>query len=1525
MYKKITVFIIFILINFLANSQFTSISQPSVNSFLFVKINEPAGVAIAGGYSLIKSTDAGFTWTQHGLGNYGVPLSFDYVFKDACIISSNTYILVGYNSAHHSGVIIRTTDGGLSWNLVLETPLNGYRTLYHVTQNGNGTLVAACSGGAYRSIDNGLSWTYVFQVTAVPGFPNITYNKTTDNFIFSQGSSIWISSNEGASWSSIPSIFNTKLISITNQTSDLLFTYTNPGVNLVEMNNSNLASDSIIINPPSLSSSACLKSFYLPNGNIFVETSNNFLNINPITNEILFYDHQLINLSDSSIVSALDFDMGQTYGLAVGNFGALSRFDLNAPEQMHVLADFTINSTICPGDTLFADIDFPNGDSVKWYMDDIFVSTDINLSYVLPYNFYGTHELKLKNYYNGSYREDSLNINVYLDPAPQYHVTVYDTMVCFNTKASIHWSYISGSLYSGTYIDVFFNDSLIYGPVASSSNSFFIYSPIINGVDTLTFRVSQDQTCGTHYDSTQFIITSGLDLRPSFHELPNIDSICSGNSLEMKFDSLTPNYNYQVSFANANPNYGYGGYQYNFNSNNGDTATITTNVIYTPNGVHVNGYSDFNIKISDSYGCSQTVNLFDSVRVFPPPTVDFYTSSDSYYLGDTAVISNNNVALHRQWSINDTNAVFTNDNDTVPFLWSNTPGLIKIKLVNNSMTCTDSDSLEIRYAEKFDSIPLNVCEKYEAGKAIYFQKAKLDAEGNLYTLSTQPTASFQTAPGYSIQKYDPDGNLIWSRHNLFVSDIYGITMEGFDFDAEGNVYFAYWINANHSFTDSFLVDYHKSNISGLQVPSVYIVKLNKDNGALIWAQNIKDYPILLYKGGNANYPYLWKITDILVSKISNRIYFTLCNGIISQIVCIDMNRNFISSDWWGNTAQYLGTFPYFKKVRSGNTGSDSRSSYQSPKLYELSSGVIVGISYYGGIVKHQDQIIPGISNVQGLVAFKYTPVKGLYEFKMLCNFPTYHPYYDFPMAGVDKNDNITIAVNFSNSVYNNFIMGSVIPANYGTAVFQIDSSFSLNWITTGSSSKPQDLSVAKETGEILLSGLTINNVSFGNDIDMKMIGGDQVSSDSIIYPNSIYFMHFSENGTPTNANIYKKELGQYYSLEFASVRSVVTPCGDFISIINNEDWSSPVHVDHPPTFNLNIQGSEVTVDSTLIIKWSNDCVNEPNGCSYVTLLYDSTLYSCNTVSDSVSIIFPDAYLIDSVVYQLLTSGALSPLQSQQIDNQSSKIYVPIGTTAIYVLDPVVDTIQIEDGGFNTTYSYSSHICDGNSNLITNTDVNLSYLWPDSSTSNSYQLNDTSYTIGNNLIVVKTTNEYGCINMDTLSFVVNQTINPNIQVQDIDTVYCNDHAVIPYLSSNYSTVAIFLNGSAVTNDFSSQNLMDGINVVHINFIDINGCYFDTAFTMNYIECSTSLGIKEMGGESDKFMLLPNPSNGNFKVIVPTKNVEYQITITDDLGRRVYQKESSGYKEILMETNFPPGHYLIQIESSEDTWRTQFIIQ
>lgn len=1422
---------------FSSGQSFTPITQNITNNFYFAEISEANNVAIIGGTFVSKSLDGGFTWNQMPLGNQGIPWQ-TYDFIGGIIVNSTTYILIGKDFLNNKSKIIRTTNGGATWTNMLETPTGSNSFFTHIVSNG-GVIIVGAKDGIYRSTNQGLTWSFVAVNT---GYINsINYNTSTNKFLVNYSpTGVFRESNDnGLTWSFITLTSTLATYShISNQNNNYLVTASSGGLKRwFTFNSANTPLDTIVSNS-GIFTGTTMQSFLLPNGRIIsrVANSGTLYNIDPSTNNAYLYNFNLQNPGGTyAEISFMDIDA--SYGLVVGEMGAVARINLSAFADFYLPATFSLTNGSCPGSTISGQATYLYADSTLWFYDGNFIANGTSLSYTTPSNF-GTFDVVMQNWVEGSSTADTLQVS-YLppNPAPIYTASVFDTMPCFNQSAFLQVAYVSGPII-GSVVEVWQDDLLIYGPSPANSSGFNTSTNILGSIDTLYTIISYAQQCGTAYDTLVNVVYPGDDLSDNFTLLPNFDTICTGQVPVFQFVNASSAHTYSFSMTNSY-------YTFSWNTTaqgiNNDTLIVNGPPLWATT-FDVNTY--YTLAVSDTNGCSQSSAPFDTITVSGPSSV-FYAHSQNFYKNDTLILSNANIRSNRTWSAHPTGLNVQNFTDTVPIIVADTVGFFDIALKNQILfNCADSNSLTVQLCDTLLVEPNSLCWENNGGNYNNLVQVEMDKDGNLFELGVfkaYPTLGSGTPrPGYRITKRDQNGNLLWTKQAEmtqfnFYTD--GVVIEAIDIDANGDVICAMWIQSTYSYSQG-LISY--SRISLTNEKRLYVLKLDGQTGNMIWVSDLTSSGLAFSNSANSNN---WRVSDVIVTATRIHVGLTFRSGF--YVASLDLLGNYLSSDFMYGLNIYC---PNYHHIYSGSLG-DDRESYRYLQLDELSTGEVICAAYYSGKPYHNNIPLTSLYALNGnaLMLMKYTEQSGFYAFKKVIEGVSYNE--TTPNFVVDKNDNLTIAASWmyypsynivhdTVQILDSIVISVGLPASVvgATFLFQVGSAYNLNWISRGNYSEITDLDIAKTSGEIFLAGKTAHNVGFGTGNVHRMIGDYGVYSEQygvdpalwalksvLVNTSDLYNFRFSNDGEPLSGRFYDVEpLIQNWQLSLQH-RNILTPCGDMFMYVNRKNLAG---ID---SLFAVFDGGFLAMDSLKIQKFTMNC--GPEICQYMEINQD-TLYYCPS-SDSLMLNITNLYNVDSVTYDLMDNGMFVNTHTVLMDTTFLQIVLPYSSSnfSVVVHSPIIDTIVLSSNGLipMPVFTFDSIMCIGSQQTITTDSQNLQYMWMD--TIGGQNLNFTANSIGLSFIPVLTTNSYNCFHLDTLTINVVNPVSPNFLTSY--SVACDSQLIIPYNTTSFTSNTWTINGLSTTNLFSELNLNPGVNNAIVVLTDTIGCAITSTLTIDFV--------------------------------------------------------------------------------------------
>jgi len=166
------------------------------NDYVSVDFSDPnRQTLLAGGHeqtqTVYRSTNGGQTWT-----NIGATIPANTKFStNPLVVNTQTYVvnLSGYATA--TAGIARTTNGGISWQIVTTVPPNDGPPLL----TSNGTIYWSSGNGLLKSTDSGATWSVVGS-----NLQPVRPNELPDGRLLSiSGSNLVVSADGGATWSPV--------------------------------------------------------------------------------------------------------------------------------------------------------------------------------------------------------------------------------------------------------------------------------------------------------------------------------------------------------------------------------------------------------------------------------------------------------------------------------------------------------------------------------------------------------------------------------------------------------------------------------------------------------------------------------------------------------------------------------------------------------------------------------------------------------------------------------------------------------------------------------------------------------------------------------------------------------------------------------------------------------------------------------------------------------------------------------------------------------------------------------------------------------------------------------------------------------------------------------------------------------------------------------------------------------------------------------------------------------------------------
>ena len=1495
------------------HAQFTDIQQSTTNSFYYVEINEAAGVSLAGGIKFIKSTDQGLTWTELDLDGYEMPFTI-FTYHGAVILDNNNYLLIGNDNTNKKSNVLRTSDGGNSWQMVMSSANNSYQYARDIAANGT-TVMVATKNGVWRSINSGLSFTFV-PITTQIGTMNATtieYFPMTNKWIWKyENNETFESSNNGLTWTALGGIGGT--ITLTNKlnVSATNGLWTNKSISptldtcTAFLLDGNGTIEQQLDFPSQLIQSGQLEEFFHISGTEYLAHDGSYFYLLDVSDSTLEqFTHNLYSQSGGFPSGVNDADMGTTFGLAVGSEGAMSRFDASQPFDTRVYAAFSIPNQICPNEQL--DL-FPlngNVDSVEWWIDNQFASNQPNYEWTVPASP-SPILVKLKTWKYGYVDSVQYYITTTPETSPNQYNLSSGLTPCYGVSQQIYFQYGSGTAgVAGSYALCMYQGDTVHYSSPAQTTGFSSYTPPVYTTDTVFLYVARPQTCGYMLiDTFEYIIQAGLDMTQQF-DFSTEDTLYCYNfapfQINLALTNLTPGLTYSVTNQ-------IGGNISSFVAST-DSVFISqpSNWSYNiwtapPYQAH---YLTYNLTVTGPNGCSSGLMLLDSVQVINPKA-NFSVHPQAYFVNDTASVLNHYYAFYNEWTHSNPLVSVINPYDTVPIVTSATPAAGSLQLVNNPLPgCVDTAKRDIYFGDALPSLTDEICFSNNAVLSKSIVDIMADNNGNTIEVCTKAQGTTSSASGrvvFSIAKRDPNGNLLWIKSPATSSSFYNrcFIIDRIQIDADDNVYaLMRW-----QWQSPILYEMLQFGGPDYLLRSM-IVKLDAQTGNMLWFSDVLE---VLRDGGLVKDDYdFHNITDIELSP--EGIYFGTPKGI-----------GLLSYE--GEAISYHGIVPQYPLSFDFGTGQgySTDDAVLTPELELLSTGELVAVFMYKGYLNFLHPLeLPNFPST-GKVAttmIKYNYLTGFSDPKLIA----VGDYNQGDLTGKtfmqkDANDNLimlfhnqetgSVALNLSPSFE---LMDSVYTEEWdGTYILCVDSDFNQVWQRHLTGFEIGDMEYALASNEFYISGYTFGSVAqISNPNDVEVIA-EPFGLDS--NHGGPFIAKFDSDGTLLAGRIwYRDDIAAPFG-KFQT-RIATTPCGDIT-------WYSNYTTYNQDTTSFVSFGDEISLSVPNVIGFKNDCANDL--CTYASAMDIDTIYICEGENLEVNVPVT-IYGGDPLVYHLVENSTSLPSES----TSSNLIPITNQTTEIVVESPVSVTYHISMVDLDSyTFSYDSMWCNTSGhNIIELVGVPSTHNYYWQSGSNAI-LNDTfivkihSSNLGSYYMPVVVVTPGYCITSDTLHYIVDDVIDPNIPSSF--SVACNDTLVISYDLGNYNDADTWvLNDTATINSFSGANLNHGANTLDITLYSTYGCPWYETVPIYYCY---DLGLDET--ESGHALILgPNPSFGSMflETTSPMKSIKL-LTID---GKEVWCSDGANQLRNDLRVDVENGMYWIIVDTEAGQFRRSIIIQ
>jgi N-acetylneuraminic acid mutarotase len=261
-------------------------------------------------------------------------------------------------------------------------------------------------------------------------------------------------------------------------------------------------------------------------------------------------------------------------------------------------------------------------------------------------------------------------------------------------------------------------------------------------------------------------------------------------------------------------------------------------------------------------------------------------------------------------------------------------------------------------------------------------------------------------------------------------------------------------------------------------------------------------------------------------------------------------------------------------------------------------------------------------------------------------------------------------------------------------------------------------------------------------------------------------------------------------------------------------------------------------------------------------------------------------------------------------------------------------------------SPGSTICAGTAVAFTATPVNggstPAYQWKVNSINTGTNSNTfTSNTFNNNDIVTcELTSNATCLATSTgISAPVTMTVNPVLKPSATITANPGVNAG-PFTPITFTATVMNGGGApiyqwkknganiagATSNTYTAVMGKDLVSndIISMALKSNATCTNPTDTISNQLTITVNLGIADLLENSEP-VVIPNPNQGSFVLLLPGGAYNKRITITDPVGRVVLNTRADRVKMQIELSNVTPGVYIIYVEGDEGSYRSKFSVR
>ena len=186
--------------------------------------NASTGIAVTEDGKIYRTENAGVKWKVQYTSSPAIPLNqILFTSPDVGYVVGGSNSCSGNGCSIPGGYILKTVDGGLTWQKILSVPDVEFSS---IATNASGELFAACNAAAiFKSTDAGNNWSLINNIPV--HLYKIAFNKNV-GICTAQGNKLLISTDNGNTWQlsdSLSNVFYTSSTAFNNDNGYLIADY----------------------------------------------------------------------------------------------------------------------------------------------------------------------------------------------------------------------------------------------------------------------------------------------------------------------------------------------------------------------------------------------------------------------------------------------------------------------------------------------------------------------------------------------------------------------------------------------------------------------------------------------------------------------------------------------------------------------------------------------------------------------------------------------------------------------------------------------------------------------------------------------------------------------------------------------------------------------------------------------------------------------------------------------------------------------------------------------------------------------------------------------------------------------------------------------------------------------------------------------------------------------------------------------------------------------------------------------------